>query len=192
MKNNTLLLTSVAVLALGLASCSKNEPATTAGDAAKAADSAADAASKAAEAAKMEAAKAADAAKVEAARVAADAKVAAEKASEAAKAEADKATAAAKAEAARTAELAKAEAAKVEAAKAAASAKTQGLIVKATSLIADGKFADASNVLQELAGQTLSSDQQKVVDSLKEQVQKALVAQAAANAANSVGNLLKK
>jgi len=182
MKNNTLLLALITALALGLASCGKNEPVAPN----------VEAASNAAEAAKMEAAKAAEAAKVEATRVANDAKVAAEKAAEAARAEAEKATTAAKAEAARTADVAKAEAAKVEAAKAADSAKTQGLIVKATSLVAEGKFADASSALQKLAGQSLSGDQQKLVDNLKEQVQKALAAQAAANAANSVGNLLKK
>lgn len=176
MKHKVLLLTSVAALALGLASCSKNESVTTPADDA---NKAAGAASKAAETAKGEAAKAADAAKVEAARVA-----------DAAKAEAAKVEAA-KLEAAKV-EVAKAEAARVEAAKAAENAKTQELIVKATSLIGEGKFSDASSVLQQLAGQTLSSDQQRLVDGLKEQIQKALAAKAAENAASSVGNLLKK
>jgi len=186
MKHKALLLTSVAALALGLAGCGKNESATsTADDANKAASTAADAASKAAETAKAEAAKAAETAKVEAAKVADAAKAEAEKVADAAKAEA------AKVEAAK-AEAAKLEAAKVEAAKAAASAKTEELIVKATSLVADGKFSDASAVLQQLAGQTLSSDQQKLVDGLKEQISKALVAKAASDATGSVGDLLKK
>jgi len=191
MKHKALLLTSVAALALGLAGCGKNESTTsTADDANKAASSAADAAGKAAETAKVEAAKAADAAKVEAARVADAAKAEAEKVAAAAKAEAAKVEAA-KAEAAKV-EAAKLEAAKVEAAKAAASAKTQELIVKATSLVAEGKYSDASAVLQQLAGQTLSSDQQKLVDGLKEQISNALVAKAASDATGSVGNLLKK
>lgn len=171
MKHKTLLLTLAAALALGLASCSKNESVTPT----------ADDANKAAAAAKTEAAKAADAAKAEAAKTA-----------EAAKAEAAKTAEAAKAEAAKTTEAAQAEAAKAVAAKAADNAKTQGLIDKAKSLVAEGKFSDASSVLQQLAGQSLSSDQTKLVDGLKEQIQKALAAKAAENAAGAVGNLLKK
>ena len=65
MKNKTLLLTFTAVLAFGLAGCSKNEPVTPAADNAnKAATSAADAADKTAEAAKAEAAKVDQAAKI--------------------------------------------------------------------------------------------------------------------------------
>ena len=106
--------------------------------------------------------------------------------------------AAAKAEAARVAEAAKAEAekaaeaAKAEAAKAADNAKTQALIDNARSLVIEGKFSEAASVLQQLAGQTLSGDQTKLVESLKEQIQKALAAKATENAAGSVGNLLKK
>jgi colicin import membrane protein len=155
MKLEKISLTFAAVLALGLASCSKNEPATS---------TAADA-NKAATVAKAEGAKAADSAKDEAARVAD----------------------AAKAEAAKTADAAKA-----EATKAADNAKTQGFIDKAKSLIADGKLSDASTVLQQLAGLSVSSDQQKLVDALKEQIQKALAAKAAEKAAGSVGDLLKK
>ena len=162
-------LTLAAALALGLAGCSKNESATPAAeDANKAAASAADAAAKTAEAAKAEAARVADAAKAEAAKVA-----------EAAKAEAAKAEAA-KVEAAKTAEAAKA-----DAAKAADNAKTQGLIDKARSLIAEGKYSEAASVLQQLAGQSLSADQTTLVASLKEQIQKALAAKAADNAAGS-------
>jgi len=177
MKHKTLLFTFAATLVLGLAGCSKHEPATTA----------ADDANKAAEAAKTEAAKAAETAKVAAARTA-----------QAAEDEAAKVAEAAKVEAAKTAEAAKVEAAKVEAAKAAEAtqaadnAKTQGLIDKIKSLIAEGKLSDAGSVLQQLGGQSLSSDQQKVVDGLKEQIQKVLAAKAAENAAGNVGNLLKK
>jgi len=161
MKRKTLLFTFAATLALGLAGCSKNESATsTAEDANKAAISAADAAAKTAEASKVEAQKAADSAKAESAK-------------------------AAEAEATRVADAAKVEAAKTaEAAKAADNAKTEGLIEKAKNLIADGKLSDASSVLQQLTGKTLSVDQMKLVESLKEQIQKALAAKAA-------GNLLK-
>ena len=177
MKFKQIPLILAAVLALGLASCSKNEPATsTADDANKAADAARIEAEKTAEAAKAEANKAAEAAKAEAAKTA-----------DAAKAEAAKTAEAAKAQAAITADAAKA-----EAEKAADASKTQGLIDKAKSLIAESKFTDASSVLQELSGKSLSAEQTKLVDGLKEQIQKALTAKTADNAASAVGNLLNK
>jgi len=186
MKNKTLLLTFTAVLALGLAGCTKNEPVTPAADNAnKAATSAADAADKTAEAAKVEAAKADQAAKVEAAKTAEAAEAA--KTAEAAKAEAAKADQAAKVEAAKVAEAAKVEAAKTtEAAKVAETAsnnKIQELIVKAQNLITETNYTDASSVLQQLAGQSLSDEQTKLVNGLKDQIQKALAAKAAENAA---------
>lgn len=152
-----LALTLAAAFALGLAGCSKNEPATPTADSA---NKAAETAGRVADAAKTEAAKAADATKAEAANVAD----------------------AAKSGAANTA----------EAANAAANAKAQGLIDKAKSLIAESKFSDASSVLQQLAGQVLSGDQQKLVDALKAQIQKALAAKATGDAAGAAGNLLKK
>jgi hypothetical protein len=173
MKTQKIILPLMAVtaLALGLASCGKNESST----------SVSDDMNKAADTAKTEAANSADAAKAEAARVADAAKVEAAKTADAAKVEA-----------------AKVEAAKVDAAKATTdakaedSAKSQGLIDKARSLVADGKYSDATSILQQLTGHTLSSDQQKLVDALKEQIQKAIAAKAADNAAGSVGDLLKK
>ena len=155
-----------AVLTLGLASCSKNETtATTAEDA-----------NKTAETARMEAAKTAEAAKAEAAKT-----------SEAARAEAEKIAEAAKAQAVKTAD-----AAKVEAVKAAETSRTEGLIDKAKLLISESKFSDASSVIQQLSGQSLTDQQTKLVAGLKEQIQKALVAKAADNAAGAVGNLLNK
>ena len=194
MKLKQISLTLAATLALGLAGCGKNESATTTSEetATKTAETAKVEEAKAAETAKAEAAKAeaarVEAANAEAARVEA-AKVEAAKV-EAARVETARAEAA-KVEAARV-EAAKDEAAKVAAAKAADNAKVQGLIDKVKSLIAEGKFTDASSALQQLAGQSLSSDQAKLVDGLKEQIQNALVAKAAENAAGSAGNLLKR
>ena len=160
MKHKTLLLTLAAALAFGLAGCSKNETGTTAtDDANKAANSAADAAAKTAEAAKVEAAKTDQATKAEAAKTAEAAKV------EAAKAD---------------------QAAKVEAAKAADNAKAQELIDKAKNLVAEAKFSDASSVLQQLTGLSLTDEQTKLVAGLKEQIQKALAAKAAADAAGGI------
>jgi hypothetical protein len=65
-------------------------------------------------------------------------------------------------------------------------------IDKAKGLIAENKFSEASSVLQQLAGQPLTAEQQQLVDSLKEQIQKALAANAAGEGASAVGNLLKK
>ncbi len=182
MKTKRISVTLAAALALGLASCSKNESVTPAnGDANKAAGAAVDATTKAAEAAKADAAKAAETAKVEAAKTA-----------EAAKAEATRVADAAKVEAAKAAETAKTAAAQVEAGKTADSAKTQELIDNAKILVAEGNYSGAASLLQQLAGQPLSSDQQKLVDGLKEQIQKALAAKAADSAAGAAGDLLKK
>lgn len=108
-------------------------------------------------------------------------------------------------EAAKTAEGAKVEAAKVaEAAKAAEVAapaeaaiiaintKVQGLIDKAQSLVAESKFSDASKVLNQLAGLSLTSEQQKLVAALKEQILKALAVDASSNTAGTAGSLLKQ
>jgi hypothetical protein len=184
MKLKQISLTLAATLALGLAGCGKNEPATTTAEetATSTAETVKVEAAKAAETAKAEAAKAeaarVEAAKVEAARV------------EAAKVEAAKVEAA-RVETARV-EAAKVEAARVEAAKTAEMAKTQELIDRAKSLVADGKLSDASSVLQQLAGRSLSADQTKLVDDLKERLQKALVAKAATDASSAAGDLLKK
>jgi len=75
---------------------------------------------------------------------------------------------------------------------AAASGKAQEWIDKARSLIAENKFSDASSTLQQLAGMKLTDEQQKLVDGLKEQIQKALAAKATSEGASAVGNLLKK
>jgi len=182
MKFKQIPIALVAILAVGLAGCSKNETATTA----------AEDANKAAEVARAEATKTADAAKAEADRVAKAAQVEAAKTADAANAELAKTAAAAKAQAAVTAEAAKADAAKADAEKAANDTRIQALIDKARVLIAENKLPDASSVLQQLNAQSLSDPQKKLVDDLKDQIQKAIVAKASNSAASGVGDLLKK
>ena len=92
-----------------------------------------------------------------------------------------------------TAAAAKAEAAIIdEAAKAEMHARVQGLIDKAAGLVEEGKFSDASKVLKQLAGLSLTSEQQKLVDALREQILKALAVDAGSNTAGTTGNLLKQ
>ncbi len=91
-------------------------------------------------------------------------------------------------DAAKAVETAKA----ADAAKALDNPKADGLIDKARGLVAEQKFSDALGVLQQLAGQTLSGAQQKRVDGLKEEIQKALAAKTGENAAGTVEGLLKK
>jgi hypothetical protein len=71
-----------------------------------------------------------------------------------------------------------------------AGSKAQELIDKAKSLVTDNKFQDASTVLQQLGGMNLSDAQQKLVDDLKAQIQKALVNKATGDASSAVGNIL--
>ena len=73
-----------------------------------------------------------------------------------------------------------------------ATSKAQEWIDKAKSLIADNKFSEASSALQQLGGLKLTAEQQKMVDSLKEQIQKALATKATGEGASAVGDLLKK
>jgi len=75
---------------------------------------------------------------------------------------------------------------------AATTGKAQEWIDKAQSLIADNKLSEASSALQQLAALKLTPEQQKLVDSLKEQIQKALAAKATGGGAPAVGDLLKK
>jgi peptidoglycan hydrolase-like protein with peptidoglycan-binding domain len=78
-----------------------------------------------------------------------------------------------------------------EATNAVDTSKVQALIDKAKSLVAETHFTDASSVLQQLTGQSLTDEQQKLVDGLKDQIQKALAAKAAGDAAGAAGGLLK-
>ena len=80
----------------------------------------------------------------------------------------------------------------VEAAKESAANSVQAAIDKAKNLIAETKYEDASRLLQQLAAQTLTPDQQKLVDGLRAQIQKALSAKATSDVTGAAGNLLKK
>jgi len=66
--------------------------------------------------------------------------------------------------------------------------KAQSLIDQASKLVADTKYADASNVLKQLASLKLTPEQQKTVDDLSGKIKTAL----AGDATISVGDLLKK
>jgi hypothetical protein len=61
-----------------------------------------------------------------------------------------------------------------QSAQAAGAAGTQGLLDKARSLVADGRYQEAQTVLNQLSGMALSPDQQKLVTQLETQVQSAL------------------
>jgi hypothetical protein len=71
-------------------------------------------------------------------------------------------------------------------------AKVNGVIDQAKALIGQNKYTEALTSLQSLAGTTLTADQEKIVAGLKEQIQKAIAAKTGTDAANAVGNLLKK
>lgn len=70
--------------------------------------------------------------------------------------------------------------------------EAQPLIDKAQSLVAAENYTGASDVLKELAALKLTPDQQKLVDDLKAQIQKAIAAQATPDATNAAGGLLGK
>lgn len=68
----------------------------------------------------------------------------------------------------------------------------QDLIAKARSLAAEKKYVEASAVVQQLGSKTLNADQATLVDGLKQQIQKAMAAQATGNAGSALGNVLPK
>lgn len=78
----------------------------------------------------------------------------------------------------------------------AASNQAQGLIDKVKTLIAEKKYTEALASLKELSALKLTPEQQKLVDDLKAQVQKAIASSAADDASkkatDAVGGLLNK
>ncbi len=66
--------------------------------------------------------------------------------------------------------------------------KAQSLIDRASKLVADTKYADAANVLKQVASLKLTPEQQKTVDDLTGKIKNAL----AGDAAKSVGDLLNR
>ena len=80
------------------------------------------------------------------------------------------------------------QAAKDQAAAGTDNLKAQGLIDQASKLVANTKYADAANVLKQLANLKLTPEQKTTVDDLTLKIKNAL----AGDAAKSVGNLLNK
>ena len=161
-----LLALVVCATTLLLSACSKKDQATapSAADAQRSADTLATDARKAAETMKAEAGKAATTVAGEAQKQAGEVKAAAETAA----ADAPKPTEAA-----------------------AAQTQAQGLIDRAKGLVAEKKYTEALSSLNELSNLKLTTEQQKWMDELKAQIEKAGAGQAASGAAKSVGDLLK-
>jgi hypothetical protein len=71
-------------------------------------------------------------------------------------------------------------------------AQAQTLIDKAKSLVDAKKYQEAMDIINQLSTLKLSTEQQKLVDDLKAQVQKLMADQVVPNAADTVGNVLGK
>ncbi len=68
--------------------------------------------------------------------------------------------------------------------------QAQGIIDKAKSLVADNKYAEALSSLKQLSTTKLTDEQQKLVDSLKAQIQAALAKATGSDAASALGGAL--
>jgi hypothetical protein len=69
-------------------------------------------------------------------------------------------------------------------------APAQGILERARTLIAEGKYQEASTSLNQLGTGSLTPDQQKIIDGLKTQIQAALSKAAAGDAASALGGAL--
>ena len=72
----------------------------------------------------------------------------------------------------------------------AAEGQAQGIIDRAKSYVAEKKYQNALSSLGELKNLQLTPDQQKLVDSLKTQIQSALTKDAATDVGSAVGGVL--
>jgi hypothetical protein len=72
----------------------------------------------------------------------------------------------------------------------AAEQQAQGLIDRAKAYVADEKYPDALSSLNQLTGIKLTDSQQKLVDSLKAQIQAALAKATTGDAASKLGGAL--
>jgi len=70
--------------------------------------------------------------------------------------------------------------------------QAQGLIDKATRLVADSKYDEAMNSLKQLSELKLTAEQQKLVEDLRSQVQKALAKTASGESTKAYGELVPK
>ena len=71
-------------------------------------------------------------------------------------------------------------------------AKANTIIDQAKALVSDKKYSEALNSLQSLSGFKLTTEQDKIVAGLKDQIQKAMAAVTGSDSATAVGNMLKK
>lgn len=78
----------------------------------------------------------------------------------------------------------------VETKAAAGQGQAQGLIDRAKGLLAEKKYTEALSSLKGVSNLKLTAEQQKWVDELKAQIQKAMAGQAASDATKAAGGLL--
>jgi len=69
--------------------------------------------------------------------------------------------------------------------------QADALIAQASKLVQEARYSDAGKVIEQLASMKLTPEQEKLVEDLKTQIQKALSSLSTTNAAQAVGNLLK-